>query len=367
MQNDKHMSKQKKTTIIILVAVVAISLIAGAIALMNSLEKRQDIAPEGAGTAASRGAVREDDLSIAAELELDIQEGDEYPLYEETEPENTIFFNGKTYRYNDDLSVLLIVGVDDYDTISSKFRNTSQSDFLLVTVFDTSNQTVKLLQINRDSMTDVPVLGVRGDYIGLHFEQIALAHTYGSGLSDSNENAVHAVSRFLYDIPIDNYFTFTMSAIPIINDKVGGVTVTIEDDFTGVDETLVKGETITLMGDQAEHFVRSRFTMQDDATNLARMRRQREYMRSMIEALTAAIHNDSSFVMDVYGDVSEYLYTDCSVDQLNQYSEQFSDYTLSEIVTPEGEAKKGEVFVEFYVDEASLQQLVIDTFYVPVD
>ena len=50
---------------------------------------------------------------------------------------------------------------------------------------------------------------------------------------------------------IDHYLAMTMSAIPQINDLVGGVPVTVLDDFSGIDDSLVKGEEITLMGEQA--------------------------------------------------------------------------------------------------------------------
>ncbi|MGM9614334.1 MAG: hypothetical protein ACI3W7_02225, partial [Oscillospiraceae bacterium] len=68
-----------------------------------------------------------------------------------------------------------------------------------------------------------------------------------------------------------------------------------------------------------------------------------------------------------YAAVADYLVTDCSVDELSGYGEQLSGYTLSDIVAPEGEAVLGDTYMEFYVDEAALQQLVIDWFYVPMD
>jgi hypothetical protein len=58
------------------------------------------------------------------------------------------------------------------------------------------------------------------------------------------------------------------------------------------------------------------------------------------------------------------MVTDCTVDQLTSYIEQFSGYTLDKIVTPEGKSVEGEQFMEFYVDESKLRTLVIDLFYV---
>ena len=45
----------------------------------------------------------------------------------------------------------------------------------------------------------------------------------------------------------------------------------------------------------------------------------------------------------------------------------FDDLKLSEIIMPEGKNRLGETYMEFYADDAALQQLVIDTFYRPVE
>lgn len=49
-----------------------------------------------------------------------------------------------------------------------------------------------------------------------------------------------------------------MDGIVEMNDLLGGVTVTVEDDFSQVDSSLVMGKRVTLTGQQALTFVRSR-------------------------------------------------------------------------------------------------------------
>ena len=363
MRSDHHYSKQKKITLAVLVLVIIAAILAVLYFLFLRLEQRSDAAPEGAGTAASRAA--EEELLTDPPVDMTPEPAVETPGEDE---DLILYYNGQAYRYNKDLSVLLVLGVDDYDIeVSKNHRNQSQADLLLVAVFDHTKHTYKILQLNRDSMVDDPVLSMGGSFIGYNFEQIALCHTYGRGLEDSCENSVHAVTHFLYETPIDNYFALTMSAIPIMNDLVGGVTVTIEDDFTGIDDTLVKGRTVTLDENNVENYVRSRFKMTDDPTNLARMRRQRTYMSGLMSAVSEAVKKDSSFVMNAYFSVDDYLVTDCTIEALNDYAEQFSDYTSEGFVTPAGENKVGEEFMEFYVDEADLQRIVIETFYIPVE
>ena len=48
---------------------------------------------------------------------------------------------------------------------------------------------------------------------------------------------------------------------------------------------------------------------------------------------------------------------------MNSFSDILHDYTFTGINTVEGEALKGEEFMEFYADEELLKQLVLDLFY----
>lgn len=290
-----------------------------------------------------------------------------HPTYEDREWE-TVYYNGGEYRFNDRLLVLLLIGVDDeHLEVNYALRNTGQSDFLILAVFDPAQKQYTLLQINRDTMANIPQPSLAGSKETYRYEQMALAHTYGGGGKDSCENTVKAVSHFLYDIPIDNYYAVTIDAIPVLNDLLGGVPVTIEDDFTGVDDTLIKGETVTLMGEHAVKYVRARSGMTDDDTNLARMRRHRTYMASLTEALKTAVNRDGAIVSQIYEALDSSMVTDCMLDRLLEYTDAFASYTSNGIVTPKGEAKVGKEFMEFYVDEESLKEQVIHLFYVPVE
>ena len=346
--NSRH-GKSRRLALGVVIAVAAIVLIAAALVFFTRLERRNDPEPTNAGQAPSRQTPE--------------------PQGGGDEPEvPVIYYDGNPYVYNDRLSTLLLLGIDDPELEeSSMTRSQSQADFLMLAVFDPDAETCTLLQLDRDTMCEVPVLDFFGKQVYTTYEQLALAHTYGNRMEQSCENTVTAVSDLLYGVVIHNYFALTMDAIPVLNDLVGGVTVTIEDDFTGIDDSLIKGETITLTAENVEHFVRSRMKMKDDDTNRARLRRQRTYMTGLFAALSEAVKKDASFVLDAYGAVSGSLVTDCSVDALNEYSRRFSDYALSGIVTPPGEAKLGERYMEFYVDEAALQALVIQTFYRPAD
>ena len=79
-------------------------------------------------------------------------------------------------------------------------------------------------------MVDVNVCDSAGKFLGTERLQICLAHAYGDGAESSSENLKLSVSRLLFGIPINAYFTLDLDAISILNDAVGGVTVDVIDD-----------------------------------------------------------------------------------------------------------------------------------------
>jgi len=283
-----------------------------------------------------------------------------------------ITYNGRQYRYREDIDTLLIIGTDEFELeideedTDNNHRNNTQSDLLLLVVFDNTNESYRIIQINRDTMTGIRKYDVFGQYAGILRTQIALSHIYGTGGDDSCQDTAFAVSRLLYDVDIDNYLQITMSAVPILNDLVGGVDVTIEDNFEGVDDTLVIGQTVHLQGEHALTFVRARMTMPDDDTNEARMRRQQTYMTAFMEALGNILQEDPDFATRAFQTVGDYLISNMTTDRFEELTARFNEYEEEAIIIPEGESVMGETYREFYVDEDALQQLVVDTFYEPV-
>lgn len=262
------------------------------------------------------------------------------------------------------LQTILVMGLDKFERQNNPkgYLNHMQSDFMLLVVVDPANKTIEAVHINRDTMTKVTRLGVFGAEAGSFVEQIALAHTYGSGGSDSCLNSVKAVSNYLGGMKIDHYMTFTMASVPMINDMVGGVTVKIEDDFSQVDPTLINGQEQTLHGEQALHFVRIRKDV-GEQTNIARMRRQRQYMNALYGKMVEAAKADENFIKNLTIQLSDTFMTDCSLSQLDALSKTMAECTLKPFLTIDGEAVVGEEFMEFYPDAQSVQAVVQQLFY----
>lgn len=279
-----------------------------------------------------------------------------------------VSLNGSWYVPNENLNVILLIGVDKYksQTESESYNNNQQADFLMLLLMDEQSETYTALHLNRDTMTDITVLGVRGENAGTTTGQLALAHTYGDGGHKSCRNTVDAVSNLLYGIEIDHYIAVTMDAVPVINDLAGGVTLTILDDMTSVSPKLQEGATVTLTGEQALAYVRTRYGL-EDSTNISRMERQRQYLSELRNILSAKMAVDDTFLLDVINQTSLYMISDCTANQLSRMYEQWGFYVDGGIKTIEGEAKTGDEYMEFYPDEESLKQLVVDLFYVSLE
>ena len=132
--------------------------------------------------------------------------------------------------------------------------------------------------IPRDTMTDITLTDLSGNVLGKDMQHLNLAYAYGDGREKSCEYMVEAVSGLLGGLKIEWYLAADMSAIPMLNDEVGGVTVTIETEgMEQRDPALVKGETITLKGKQAETFVRFR-DIKIGHSALFRMDQQQQYI-----------------------------------------------------------------------------------------
>lgn len=281
--------------------------------------------------------------------------------------QKSITYKDQEYPLKSHLQTVLLIGTDSTEAYQEQtdgvkaFYNYSQADFLTVLVLDTDANAAQILQLNRDTMTDVPWLDVLGNYGGTEYKQLCLAYNYGDGGVKSCKNTVSAVSGLLFDAPIDHYIQIPMSAIGTLNDLVGGVPVTIETDMTAIDPSFTAGAAVWLNGDQAEQFVRARMVLEDD-TNLARMARQRQYLESFQKRAQDAFHSDSEFMVKLLGKLSEFLQSDLTAQQMSDLVTRLDQADISPIRYCQGELKKGEAYYEFYPDETSLWSMVQEAY-----
>ena len=278
--------------------------------------------------------------------------------------ENVLSYEGKDYVLRDDVEAFLVLGLDKYegDQKTESYNNDKQADFLMVFVFDNDAKTCSAIHVNRDTMAKVGVLGVGGEKIDTVTKQIALAHTYGNGQKVSCRNTKDSVEDLLLGIHINHYVSFTMDSVAAVNDFVGGVQVTLTESLTEIDSTFVEGKTVTLMGEQALRFVRTRYGL-EDSSNATRMKRQQQYINSLHKKIMSCIETDSEFAIRLAEAMDEYVVYDSSDQRMQKYAEKLETYTFLGIQEIAGESKVGTEFMEFYPDEASLYATVLELFY----
>lgn len=291
-------------------------------------------------------------------------DGDDRDLYADDSGLDEIYYKDELYIQKPNVETILCIGIDKFKDSSqeAEYINTEQSDFLLALIIDHKSKSYTALQINRDTMTDITMLGLGGDVAGSFVGQIALAHTYGSGGADSSQNTVNAVSNLLSGAKIDHYLTTTMDAVSAVNDYVGGVEITLDEDLTSIDESFVKGATVTLSGNDALRFVRSR-TGVGDGSNLSRMERQKDYMAALKEALDRKGSENAGFLLGALDIISDYLLTDCDAFELSDIANAVYDYNFAGFEYIKGEAVLGDEFMEYYIDRDALDELVIGLYY----
>ena len=304
-------------------------------------------------------------LISAAFLFLNLWEKQQglFPFFSDND--EVIVYNDKKYTLKENVETFLVLGLDKYiaSSTSNSYNNDKQADFLMLFVFDNDKKTFSAIHINRDTMTNVRVLAVdETKVVAKETKQVALAHTYGRGGEASCRNTADSVSDILQGMKIDHYMSFTMDSVTAINDFVGGVEVTVLDDFKGIDDSLIKGEKITLMGQQALNYVRSRSGL-EDSTNITRMKRQQQYINSLYDNISAKIDADDGFIIKLIDKIDDYVVYDSSDHRMQKYAEKFNEYEFQGIKQIKGESVKGEEFMEFYPNRESVMEIVISLFY----
>ena len=96
----------------------------------------------------------------------------------------------------------------------------------------------------------------------------------------------------------------------------------------------------------------------ENDTNLARMKRQRQYLDSFQKRAREAFNSDSEFMVKLLEKLSEFLQSDLTAQQLSDLVTRLDKSEISPIRYTEGELKLGEQYYEFYPAESSLWAMV---------
>ena len=287
--------------------------------------------------------------------------------------EGDVSYQGKSYRYNSDIHTYLMMGIDKDEPVAQAkdYISGGQSDAMFLLVTDSKNQTLKVISINRNSITPIEVYDENGYSLDTIDAQICLQHAYGDGKKLSCMRSVDAVSQMFDNIPISGYLAMNMGGIPLMNDAIGGVELTALQSISVPDEGIhIKmGQTLTLNGQEAYYYLKGRDTHEFGSAT-KRLRREEQYIIAYMDKLKGISGGNAAGVVDIYDSISDYLVT--SVDFTSLITELMDyDFSQNQLYTVPGETVAGEpvdgqTYEEYHIDEDGLKKLIMEVFYEPV-
>lgn len=285
--------------------------------------------------------------------------------------EGWVKYNGQIYAYNEDILTFLVMGIDKNRDVKEVEEGTNggQADALFLVVLNPHDNSLSVIGINRNTMTDISVYDDNGAYVNTIKAQIAVQHGFGNGVEESCEYQVNAVQHLFYEMPVHGYAAINMSAIGPLTDMVGGVDVVALEDIKSGNSTVIKeGEEVHLEGDLAFAYIHNRDTKEFGSAD-HRLERQKQFITTYLQKVKQKTKEDIGFPISVYQSIASQTVTSLTVDEMTYLVSIAKDYSFDEnyLYTLKGETKQGDVFEEFYVDETDLFELILKVFYEPVE
>lgn len=281
--------------------------------------------------------------------------------------EGWVKHDGQIYAYNEDLLTFLIMGIDKTKDVQEVAEGTDggQADALFLLVLNPHDHSMRVIGINRNTMTDIDVYDDGGNYVKTVQAQIAVQHGFGNGVEESCEYEVNAVRHLFYEMPVNGYAAINMSAIIPLTDQVGGIDVNAVEN---VKNEIHKGEQTHLDGKLAFDYIHYRDTNVFGSAD-GRLERQKQFLTAYINKVKQKTKENISFPISLYQSVASQVVTDVSIDEMTYLVSVAKDYSFDadQLYTLQGETKQGDVYEEFYADEDALFELILQIFYEPVE
>ena len=317
------------------------------------------------GRSLSKADIAVDMITIPDAIKQDVEIKDEGRM---------VIYKGEKYIYNEDIITILFMGVDKSlgsdeeggtESDESVIGTNGQADTLVLGIIDKKNEKISFINVSRDTIADIDIFNVNNEFIGSEKKQICLQYAYGDGRETSCEYVANALKRYLYGMPINAYVAIDYDAIAVLNDAVGGVEVNVLEDLSsGPYAELVEGKNVTLFGDMAMYYCRTRDSYSVDANNY-RMARQKQYLMAFMQKTLELVRADLGVSLDLYNIAKPYMVTDIGISEVTYLATTVTGYGIE---TDAIKSIPGEIVLEdehaaFYADEIALYELILNTFY----
>ena len=280
----------------------------------------------------------------------------EEPAYQE----EYLTYNGEKYKRDPDVFTVLFMGVDKeaQAEVGNQPGDAGQADSLNLMVLNRETMEAQLIQISRDTMVDLDVYDTDNELIMTTEGQIALQYAFGDGKKRSCRLTGERVSELLGGVDVDFYLALSLDGIEVATDAIGGVTLTVPEDYTDIDPEFCQGAEITLDGRMAEKYVRSRDLETLDSNN-QRMQRQAQFMEALIRKMRE-LSLEKDACVSLYQEMSPYMTTNMTADELTglagyQYAED-TETIPGEVVEKDG-------YAQFHVNVDEMKAILVKYFY----
>lgn len=283
----------------------------------------------------------------------------------EADDSNTVTWQGKTYKYNQNLSNYLLLGVDKRTPAETRVgkADAGQADALFLLSLNRKTKEMTLISIPRDTMTDVESFDLEGKSLGKSKDHISLSYGYGDGGAESCKLTQEAVSNLFYGLPIQGYLAMNLDGIPELAKSVGGLTVTVPNNSLEYKyPEFAEGAEVTLTEENIETFVRSR-DVDESQSAIYRMERQKAFLDAFSKKAKECYEQNAKFAANLFVAIKPYTVTNISEDRLMklfQTADEGDGYT--EWTVP-GEGTQGLSYDEYHVDDDALYAKIMETFY----
>lgn len=273
----------------------------------------------------------------------------------------TVQYEGKTWRYNSHLRTVLFLGVDTRDTSGEDRRGVGtggRSDTIILLIIDPDAGVIQPVTLSRDTMTDVDVYDRDRNYLFSGKMQLTMQYSFGDNPKRSCLLVKKKVSDLLGGLPIHAYCSMTLDGITAASELLGGIRLTLEEDWTDIDPGFTAGTTITMDAETLERFLRYRDTGVS-GSNDVRMKRQGWFIRQMFSQMG---NLGSAGVEALMKQLDDYVETDMDGDMLKQLT---ALHISGSILNVPGRTVAGTAHDEYYIDEDALRQFLLELYYTP--
>ena len=274
---------------------------------------------------------------------------------------SVIDYKGTRYYLNNDVVSILFMGIDkEKINKNDNYGKNGQADAIFVACLDTKTGSVKIIPISRETMVDVNMYSVKGNYTGVKKEQLCLAYAYGNTAEKSCENVAVSVKRLLYGMNINYYVAVDLDGVGALTDMVGGVTVNSLETI----ESFKQGQSVTLKGKNAVLYIRARGSDVDGSTR--RLERQKQFLGAFASKAGNELMSNFTKVTSYYNKAAPYISTNLQLPEVTYLASSCLTSNVGssiQYVKINGVSALGEEYVEFTPDSESVYEAVLNTFY----